>query len=76
MAGTKAGARKAAQTNMARHGSDFYKVIGRKGGQSGRTGGFYNNSELARRAGAKGGKISKRGPSKKTLATRAQAEGR
>ena len=30
------------------------------GGKKGRTGGFYANRELARLAGAKGGKISKR----------------
>ena len=64
MAGTKAGAAKAAATNKARHGKDFYANIGRKGGKAGRTGGFYANRELARIAGAKGGKISKRGKAK------------
>lgn len=68
MAGTKEGARKAAQTNMTRHGSDFYRRIGRIGGQNGTTGGFYKNPELAKIAGAKGGRISKRGPSKKNQA--------
>ncbi len=66
MAGTKAGAAKAAATNRARHGKDFYAKIGKKGGQAGRTGGFYANRELARIAGAKGGKVSRRGPAKKT----------
>lgn len=65
MAGSKAGGMKAAATNKKRHGSDFYKNIGRKGGKNGRTGGFAANPELARRAGAKGGSISKRGPAKK-----------
>lgn len=60
MAGTKAGGLKAAQTNKDRHGSDFYKRIGAKGGQKGTTGGFAANRELARVAGAKGGKISRR----------------
>jgi general stress protein YciG len=66
MAGTKAGAKKAAATNKARHGADFYARIGRKGGVKGTTGGFYANRELARKAGAKGGRISRRGPAKKT----------
>ena len=65
MAGTKAGAAKAATTNKARHGKDFYANIGRKGGKAGRTGGFYANRDLARIAGAKGGRISRRGPAKK-----------
>ncbi len=60
MAGTKAGGQKAAATNKARHGSDFYAKIGRKGGQNGRTGGFAANPALARIAGAKGGRISRR----------------
>jgi hypothetical protein len=32
MAGTKVGARKAAQTTKARYGKDFFKINGRKGG--------------------------------------------
>lgn len=60
MAGTKAGGIKAAQTNKAKHGADFYAKIGAKGGKLGHTGGFAANPELARIAGAKGGKISKR----------------
>lgn len=60
MAGTKAGGVKAAATNKARHGSDFYAKIGAKGGQNGNTGGFAANRELARIAGAKGGRISRR----------------
>ena len=62
MAGTKAGAKKAAATNKARHGANFYAEIGRKGGKLGTTGGFAANRELARIAGAKGGRISRRGP--------------
>ena len=60
MAGTKAGGQKAAQTNKAKHGSDFYAKIGAKGGKNGSTGGFWANRELARIAGAKGGRISRR----------------
>ncbi len=60
MAGTKLGGKRAAQTNKAKYGEDFYKNIGAKGGRLGRTGGFFANRELARRAGAKGGRISRR----------------
>lgn len=60
MAGTKVGGTKAAATNKAKHGKDFYARIGAKGGKIGRTGGFAANPELARIAGAKGGKISRR----------------
>lgn len=65
MAGTKAGGIKAAKSNKERHGEDFYSRIGRRGGSRGHTGGFYANRELARIAGAIGGKKSKRGPAKK-----------
>jgi len=64
MAGTKAGAKKAAMTNRARHGVNFYAKIGQKGGKNGHTGGFFANRDLARVAGAKGGRISRRGPAK------------
>ncbi len=60
MAGTKAGGRAAAATNKAKYGADFYSKIGAKGGTLGKTGGFYANRELARIAGAKGGRISRR----------------
>jgi general stress protein YciG len=66
MAGTKQGGLKAAATNKARYGAEFYSRIGRKGGQNGHTGGFAANKALARIAGAKGGRISKRGPAKKS----------
>lgn len=62
MSGTKEGGAKAAATNKARHGEDFYKILGQKGGKNGHTGGFAANPKLARIAGAKGGKISRRGP--------------
>lgn len=60
MAGTKAGGRAAAATNKAKYGKDFYAKIGAKGGKVGRTGGFYANRDLARKAGALGGRISRR----------------
>lgn len=62
MSGTKAGGRAAASTIKNVYGEDFYKRIGSKGGKLGHTGGFYGNRELARIAGAKGGRISKRKP--------------
>lgn len=60
MSGTKAGGLKAALKNKERYGKDFYRMIGSKGGQNGHTGGFAANRELARIAGAKGGRISRR----------------
>jgi general stress protein YciG len=65
MAGTKAGGQAAAKTNKNKYGSDFYSKIGSKGGKVGKTGGFFANRELARAAGAKGGRISRR--TKKTV---------
>ena len=65
MAGTKAGGKKAAATNKAKYGRDFYAEIGRKGGKNGHTGGFAANPALAKIAGAKGGRISRRGKAKK-----------
>ena len=64
MAGTKVGGKKAAAKNLAKD-PDFYAKIGRKGGQNGHTGGFAANPDLARIAGAKGGRISRR--TKKTV---------
>lgn len=64
MAGNKAGGKKAAATNRIKHGPDFYREIGRKGGRNGHTGGFAANPELASIAGRKGGSISRRGPAK------------
>ena len=65
MAGTKLGGQAAAATNKAKYGDDFYAKIGAQGGKKGRTGGFWANRELARIAGAKGGRISRR--TKKTV---------
>ena len=60
MAGTLAGGLKAAKTNISKYGEDFYARIGQKGGRNGHTGGFAANPALARIAGAKGGKKSRR----------------
>lgn len=74
MPGTKEGGKKAAIQNIKRHGSDFYHVIGKKGGSNSIHGGFASKNigsdgltgrERAKIAGRKGGLISKRGPAKK-----------
>ena len=67
VSGTLAGGRKARDTNYKLHGKDFYKRIGAIGGRNGHTGGFAADPERARRAGAIGGKKSKRGPAKKKV---------
>ena len=60
MAGTKVGGKAAAKTNKAKYGTNFYARIGAIGGKKGHTGGFYKNRELARVAGARGGRVSRR----------------
>lgn len=64
MAGTREGGRAAAETIKLAHGDDFYRRIGSKGGKRGKKDGaikgFAANPELARRAGAKGGRISRK----------------
>lgn len=60
MAGTIPGGKAAAATNKQKYGADFYARIGAMGGKKGHTGGFAANRELARLAGAKGGRISRR----------------
>lgn len=71
------GGLKAAATNKAKYGNNFYANIGRRGGKAGNTGGFASETigkdgltgkERAKIAGAKGGRKSKRGPGKKTAA--------
>ena len=66
MSGTKAGGIKTREAMYKRHGKDFYREIGRKGGQNGHTGGFAANPQLAKLAGSKGGKISKRCKARRT----------
>lgn len=61
MAGTVEGGRAAAITNKQKYGKDFYGRIGSLGGKKGHTGGFAANRELARIAGARGGRNSRRG---------------
>ena len=80
MAGTKAGGRKAAATNKARYGNNWYAKIGKIGGQNGHTGGFATMDEetgeylLAKRAGAIGWKISKRSRAKNRICNRGENE--
>lgn len=74
MSGTLEGGKKAAKTNKKRHGKNFYRELGRKGGKAGNTGGFASDKvgndgltgpERAKVAGSIGGKLSKRRPAKK-----------
>lgn len=61
MAGTTVGGLKTVETNKKKYGEDFYVKIGAKGGSvKGLKKGFAANPELARKAGAKGGSVSKR----------------
>lgn len=71
MVGTKAGGMKVAATNKLKYGKDFYRNLGQIGGRNSRHGGFASNKigadgltgkERAKVAGAKGGRISRRGP--------------
>lgn len=57
--GTSEGGVKASKTNMRLYGKDFYQRIGALGGKKSRGGGFTDRA-LARRAGAIGGRRSKR----------------
>lgn len=69
MAGNAKGGAAAAQTNIKKYGPDFYARIGAMGGKKGRTGGFASSKvgqdgltgrERAAKAGAVGGRISRR----------------
>ena len=80
MPGTREGAAKTVLTNKKKHGEDFYKRIGSKGGANGKgpwyKGGFASDKvgedgltgrQRASIAGAIGGFKSRRGPAKKDL---------
>jgi general stress protein YciG len=60
MGGTRTGGLQAAEKVKKLYGEDFFQKIGAIGGKKGTTGGFAANKELARIAGAKGGRISRR----------------
>lgn len=75
MPGTKAGGQKARDKNLAKD-PNFYKRIGSVGGANGNTGGFASTKvgkdgltgrERAQKVGVVGGKISRRGKSKKEI---------
>lgn len=70
MSGTKEGGKKAAATNKARYGINWYATIGARGGKNGHTGGFAANPELAKIAGQRGGRVSSRAKHPKSIATR------
>ena len=63
MAGTKAGGKKTAKANILKHGPDYYKELGRKGGSVSHpeTRYFALYPDFASKVGKKGGAISKRG---------------
>jgi general stress protein YciG len=66
MGGTISGGKKASETNKARYGSDFHKVIGRKGGETSNGGGHWfkwlkeNDPERFMEICRRGGKNGKR----------------
>lgn len=61
MTGTRAGGLKTTKTIKKKYGDDFFRKQGRKGGKLSRTGGFAKNRDIARTAGAIGGKLGKPG---------------
>lgn len=69
MSGTKDGGKATAATNKEKYGSDYYSVIGKQGAEAYRKRqalglakprGFDADRELARTAGAKGGRVTKK----------------
>lgn len=83
MAGSKAGGKKASETNKQRYGEDFYRQIGALGGSKSNNGGFGSDvigadgltgKERARIAGHKGGKVSKRGRKEYVVQAKSHAE--
>lgn len=64
MAGTVLGGKRAAETNKLKYGEDFYPRIGVIGGSRKVPKGFALDRELASRAGAIGGRKSRRGKAK------------
>ena len=63
VAGNKAGGQRCAATNKARYGANYYVKLGHLGGSAPTRypKGFAANREAARRGGALGGRISRRG---------------
>lgn len=70
MAGTKSGGTQAAETNKKKYGPDFYARIGAAGGKKGHKGGFAAGEEgraRARKYGAIGGRLSRRGKNEREV---------
>ena len=66
MSGTRAGGLKASKTNKEKHGDDFFRNIGRKGGSAKhKTRWLQEHPEFAQKIGKIGGTRSKRGKAKK-----------
>lgn len=62
--GTKEGGERARDTNFKKYGDNYYRGLGAIGGRAtGVKKGFASNPALASMAGAKGGRISRRGKS-------------
>lgn len=82
MSGTKEGGLKAKQKILEKHGEDFFKNIGAKGGKRCVPKGFATNKELAREAGRKGGSVGGKAKVKKgfamnpSLASKAGSKGK
>ena len=69
ISGTQAGGLKTRETVYSKYGTDYYTNIGQKGGRtSGVKKGFAANLALAKIAGAKGGRISRRGSDRESAA--------
>lgn len=60
MSGTRKGGKQAATTNKTRHGANFYKRIGSRGGQAKIPKGFALDHTRAVEAGRKGGIVSRK----------------
>lgn len=60
MSGSITGGKLAAQKNKERHGEDFYRTIGARGGSAKVPKGFAMNRERASLAGQKGGRTSRK----------------
>ena len=70
MAGTRTGGQTAAATNKQKYGPDFYARIGAAGGKKGHKGGFAAGEEgraRARKFGAIGGRLSRRGKTERDV---------
>ena len=68
MGGTREGGLKSAETIKAED-PNYYRKLGKKGGAKSRGGGFTGRPDIAAEYGSIGGKISRRGKSKKGKAS-------